>query len=225
MAGSWEISEANQVLVGILHTETTSVAWSFGLRNLIIPGDPNLRRFDPFMVVAGRPFDMARNDICMAALQVGAKNVFMYDSDVIPPRDAILRLMRHNLPIVSGMYCRRSPPESVPVMIKNGGWFIPQRLGAMYEVDLVGAGCLLLKTDMLRKLPAQRPGYHWFDWKVNMKGIVPDGEALSEDFTFNVHARKHGYKTYVDTSIRCRHAGMAESDLGTFKALNTATMT
>ena len=216
MSASWEVSQANQVLVGILHTEVTSIAWAFGLRNLKIPGREDLRQFDPFCCVAGQTYDMARNTICQHALSVGAKFVFMVDSDVIVPSDTIERLIARNLPIISGMYCRRSPPHSVPVAIKNGTWFVPPRLGEVYEVDLVGAGCLLINTDVLKQLPPQEPGSHWFQWTVHKKGIVPDGKALSEDFTFCVHAREHGFDTYLDTSIQCLHVGQAESKLHSY---------
>lgn len=226
MPGIWEIRQANSVAVCILHTDTTTIAWSFGLRNLIIPGRDELRRFNPFIPLAGMPYDNARNNGTEASLRLGAEWVFHYDSDVVPPRDAILRLMRHNLPIVSGMYCRRSPPHAVPVMIRQGQWvtdFIP---GSMVEVDMVGAGCLLLHRSFLENIPPQRPGKRWFDWRVDMAGHVPkDVDCTSEDFTLCNHARRHGYKIMVDTSIVCRHIGYAEAGLGEFKPCEVAVHT
>ena len=211
MPGSWEICQNNQVLVGILHTDQVSTAWSLGLRNLIIPGQ--------ILPVAGMPYDMARNSICRAALDGGYKWCFHLDSDVITSRDTILRLMAHNLPIVSGVYCRRSPPAGVPVMIKNGAWVTNYPPNTLFEVDLVGAGCLLLRRDFLEKLPPldAKRGKHWFDWRVDMAGLIPQGEALSEDFAMNLHARKNGWKVMVDTSIMCKHVGLAEAGYGSFQ--------
>src|SRR5438105_390931 len=111
IVASWEILAANSVQVIILHTDVVSTAWSLGLRNLIVPGPP-------VEVLAGMPYDMARNKGNMIALERGCSHVMHLDSDVIPPRDAILRLLKHKLPIVSGLYCRRSPPHAVPVMMK-----------------------------------------------------------------------------------------------------------
>jgi len=163
----------------------------------------------------------------MRALECGATHILMLDSDVIPPHDAVLRLLAHKLPIVSGMYCRRSPPHGVPVMIKDGKWITDFKPGSLIEVDVVGAGCLLISCDVLRALPPQRPecGAHWFDWRVDMQGILPPGECLSEDFTFNTHCRKHGYKTYVDTSILCRHVGTAQATYGKFEPLESMAVT
>lgn len=231
MPGCWEILSSNRVLVGILHTETTTLAWSFGLRNLIVPGDDRLRTFSPFLPVAGMPFDHARNVICKAALEVGASHVFMLDSDVIPPRDAIVRLLAHNKDFISGTYFRRSPPEGVPVAQKNGTWLDlkqhpPNRL---IEVDLVGAGCLLLSRKMLESLPPQRPeaGKHWFDWRVDAAGtgLYPPGKCLSEDFTLNVHAREHGFITYLDPTIKCLHAGYSQASEGSLKPLHVNPLT
>jgi len=211
MPGAWELPKT--VVCGILHTEIVTMAWALGLKNLQIPG--------PIVPVAGVPFDHARNKLCMIALEHGADFVFHYDSDVVAPHDTIFRLMRHNLPIVSGVYCRRAHPQGIPVMLRNGQWITEFPSNALIEVDLVGAGCLLIRRDVLEKLPPQdkKRGKHWFDWKVDCKGtgIAPDDECASEDFTLCRHASKHGFKVMVDTSIICRHIGLGEAGLGTFK--------
>ena len=217
MPGCWEIPQS--VLVGILHTDNTTLAWSFGLRNLIIPGQ--------ILPVAGMPYDMSRNVICQATLEHGFDWCFHYDSDVVPPRDAILKLMSRNQPIISGVYCRRSPPHSIPVMQKNGNWVTEYPPNAIIEVDVVGAGCLLIHRSVLErfKQQPQRPGKTWFDWRVDMQGFMAPELCKSEDFCFCDHSRKLGYKVLVDTSIQCRHIGLGEATLGQFLPCNTNTIT
>ncbi len=212
MVASWEMLSPSSasVLVGILHTETVPISWAFGLRNLIIPNGG-------IIGTCGMPFDMARNSLVQQFLTTGASHLFFLDSDVIPPRDAILRLLSHRKPLISGLYCRRSPPATIPVMLRGGQWVteLPKEgEDTVVEVDLVGAGCLLMSRELLANCPPQRPGHHWFDWKVNYRGLqaFPDNECLSEDFTFNVHVKKKmGIPTLVDTSIRCRHIGLAQA--------------
>lgn len=211
MAGAWETQHA--VLCAVLHVDVTTVAWAFGLRALQIPGP-----FPP-IGLTGMPFDHARNAACMRALELGASHIYFVDSDVIPPRDAVLRLLAHDQPIIGGMYCRRSHPAAVPVAIKDGKWLTEFKPNSVVEVDLIGSGCLLIKSEVLEKLPPQRPGKHWFDWRVDMQGVMQQGECLSEDFTFSVHARRNGYKVFLDTSIRCRHVGYAEADFGSFQPM------
>ncbi len=218
MSGAWEIKASKSVLVGILHVENTTLGWSFGLRNLIVPGE--------FLPVAGRPFDHARNEVCQVALQNGYEWVFFLDSDVIPPRDAIVRLISRQQPIISGVYCRRSPPHGIPVYIKNKQWgygFAPNKL---IEVDVVGAGCLLIHRSVLERVPPidARRGKHWFDWRVDCPNL-PEGEAMSEDFSFCLHARKLGWKVIVDTSVMCRHVGSAEAGVNSMKPLECLTVT
>lgn len=210
MSGAWEILDHKRVLCAILCTDSTTMAWSLGFRNLQIPGQ--------VIALQGMPFDMARNQACVTCLQNGFDYLFFLDSDVVPPSDAVPRLLRHNLPIVSGVYYRRSPPLGLPVMMKkdsngNFGWVTGFKVPDLLEVDVVGAGCLLIHRSVLERLPPQRPGYHWFDWRVNLKGlgIFPDTACLSEDYCFNLHCAQYGIKTYVDTSVLCRHIGCAES--------------
>lgn len=217
MAGSWEIQQQQSVLVNILHTDVTTVAWAFGLRNLQIPGG--------LMPLAGMPYDHARNVACQVTLDRGAEWLFFLDSDVIPPHDAILRLMSRQQPIISGVYCRRSPPVAIPVMMRGGQWVTSYPANSIIEVDVVGAGCLLIHRSVLERIPPQRPGKRWFDWRVDMKGLMPDGECMSEDFTFCLHCRRNGYKILVDTSVQCKHVGLAESKYMSFGPLDASPIT
>lgn len=220
MPCAWEIQHQETVLCGILHVDTVTIAWSFGLRNLIIPG--------PILPLTGMPYDMARNVACMKALEAGVDALFFLDSDVVAPRDTILRLLAHNVPIVSGVYCRRSPPHGVPVMIKNGQWHTNYRTDrGLFEVDLVGSGCLLLRREYLQKIPPLDPerGRHWFDWRVDRASLLPPGEGLSEDFSMCLHARRNGYKVLVDPTILCRHIGYAEASYSSFKPMEATPIT
>lgn len=214
MAGCWE-SQAS-VLCCILHTENTTMAWSLGLRNLIIPGG--------ILPLSGMPFDHARNAGFMATLDSGASHCFFLDSDVIPPRDAVLRLLARKKPIISGVYHRRSPPHGIPVMLKNRQWITQYPKNEVIEVDLVGAGCLLVQRDVIQKMPPIRKdaGKHWFSWQTDMKDLLPDYECLSEDFAFNYYVKKSlGIPTLVDTSIICRHVGYAEATYNSLLPLRT----
>lgn len=219
MPGAWE-QQIQSVLAAVLHTDTTTLAWAFGLRNLQLPGQ--------FIGLAGMPFDHARNVAAMRALEVGARWLFFLDSDVIPPHDAVLRLMSHNQPVVSGLYCRRSPPAAIPVMQRGGQWVTEFPANALIEVDVVGTGCLLIRRDVLENMKPSDPrrGKHWFDWRVDMQGIDPPGHAMSEDFTFCRRVREEmGLKVLVDTSVVCKHIGYAEATYGRFVPLDCTPVT
>lgn len=212
MAGSWELKKQRSILCGILHVDTTTVAWAFGLRNIIMPG--------AFLPVTGMPFDMGRNTVCKAALDNGFQWCAFLDSDVIPPPDAFVRLMSRGHKLISGVYFRRSPPEGVPVMIRNGTWVTNYPENALIDVDVVGAGCLLVHRSVLEQMKPQRPGHHWFDWRVNYQntGLCPPGDCMSEDFTFCQSVKRQlGIPTIVDTSVVCKHIGFGEATKNQFK--------
>jgi len=214
MAGSWEISPYS-VLCVVLHTEVTTVAWAMGLRNLILPGRSTV------IFPSGMPYDMARNQGCMSALEYGATHVMMIDSDVILPPDGVLKLLARDLDIVSGLYCRRSPPHGIPVAIRNGQWLTQFKQNALEPVDVVGAGCLLIKRRVLEQMKPIAPGAHWFHWRVDQKGFLPPEECVSEDFAFNKEAKRQlGIQTYLDTSVICRHVGYASAGVGTLEPLH-----
>lgn len=214
MAGSWEIINQHRVLTVILTREVVSMAWAFGFRNLQIPGT--------YTGLTGMPFDHARNTGCQKLLEMGWEWLFFLDDDVIPPPDAIIKLINHKVPIVSGLYYRRSPPI-LPVMLRDvsGGrqWVTEFQAPALIEVDYVGAGCLLIHRDVLASLPPLSPKCHWFEWRVDRVDL-PQEERMSEDFAFCRHAKNHGLKIFVDTGVQCRHAGLGESRIpGTFTPL------
>ena len=221
MPGSWELRNHPRVLGYTLNTELVTLAWAYGLRNLIFPGD--------WMPIAGRPFDMARNDACMRCLEGGYDWLFSLDSDVIPPRDAVIRLLRHQKPVISGLYARRSPPHGLPVMQRPvGQWITKYKPGSVIEVDTVGAGCLLIHRSVLEKMPAQRPeaGKHWFDWAVDCPPQHAPNGTMSEDFSFCIHVKRTlVVSVLVDTSVVCRHVGAAEATPGSFVPLNTTPIT
>lgn len=208
MAGSWEIINQQRVLVVILTRETTSTAWSFGFRNLQIPGT--------YVGLTGMPFDHARNTGCYKLLELDWEFIFFLDDDVIPPPDAIIKLVNHNKPIASGLYYRRSSPI-YPVMMRETGsgpqWITDFKAPDLIEVDYVGAGCLLIHRDVLLSMTPLSSKCHWFEWRVDRTDL-PASERTSEDFTFCKHARNSGFQIFVDTSIQCRHAGLSESKIG-----------
>jgi hypothetical protein len=221
MSGSWEIMP--NVLCSFLHTDTVTAAWALGLRNLQIPSNS-------ILPLAGMPYDHARNEAVKVLLHnKQLEYLFFLDSDVIPPNDAIIRLLRHNQYIISGMYCRRSPPAGVPVMIRNGQWVTQFERGSIVEVDMVGTGCILIHRSVFESLAPSRPeaGKHWFDWRVDMKGlgIYHDSRCTSEDFVFCQNARDHGYKILVDTSIECKHVGYSQVTYGKMDALESTPIT
>lgn len=154
---SWEqlkaLENPNQrdILIATPNVGTVSYKWSIGLRMLEIP---------PYfswgvMGAQGQPIDLARNVLVTNALRDHAKYIFFLDSDVIPKTDTLIRLVKHNLPIVSGVYFSRANPAFV---VANLNWrplewnALAQAGQPLVEVDEVGTGCLLIDMRVIERI-------------------------------------------------------------------------
>ena len=114
-------------------------------------------------------------------------------------------------------------------MIRGGQWLTSYPQNSLIEVDVVGAGCLLVHRSVIERFVAQpldpNRGKTVFDWRVDMAHVLPPGEGMSEDFVFNLAARRAGYKIVVDTSVQCRHVGNAQATYGSMLPLETTPVT
>lgn len=125
------------------------------------------------------PIDANRNEAVCVALMQGFTHVFFMDTDMTFQPDALVRLLEHERPIASGIYCLKRPPHW-PVMFKlsesdpcyglslgeqrrlsaNGradtwAWFKPVGLWpdeGLFEVDMIGMGCCLIETRVFAEL-------------------------------------------------------------------------
>jgi cellulose synthase/poly-beta-1,6-N-acetylglucosamine synthase-like glycosyltransferase len=179
-------------------------------------------RFPQGLKVAWQRFpepviDVSRDKAFQMARQSGARWLFFVDSDIIPPPDVLERLMRHDKPIVSGLYVRRhNPPfnELLRFREDGSGGIRPLNdnefeMGSLVEVDCVPTGCLLIQTDVMDKVkpfqltidgqPARPAHFLWTEWRM--------GNGMSEDFSFATRAKRQGVPIFCDTSVILRHIG------------------
>jgi len=200
MPGAWEIAR-HEVLVATLTRETTTTAWAKSHRQMRLPPGSDI------IYLAGMPFDHARNHACEAMLKNGFHYLFFVDDDVQIPPNAYDILKSVNRDIVSGLYYRRNDPIAPVAIVKTPqgtGWLPEWKLGQIIEVKYVGAGCLLIRRNVLETMPPP-----WFEWMCD-RGDVPTEDRTSEDFTFCRKAKdRHGFSIYVDTRVQCVHAGMS----------------
>lgn len=137
----------------------------------------------------------ARNLIVEEFLSGGSEYLFFVDADISMPPDSLTRLIKHNKDICSGLYFMRKPPHYPLIMDRNPDtdrfrYRIKYPEG-LVETDGCGAGCLLIKREVLEKV--ERP---WF--------LEPDGKT-SDDMYFLIKAKEAGFGVYVDTTIKCGH--------------------
>jgi len=145
-----------------------------------------------------------REKLIEEAKLINSDYVLWLDSDMVFPSTTAVRLLEHNKDIVGCNYLKRTNPLK-PVAYKNiGNWdsFLPLKIEEeLIEVEGVGMGCILMKTEIFKKI--HKP---YFEFTYNEKS----GNWLGEDFNLLTKLREVGYKVYIDTllSSEIKHMGL-----------------
>lgn len=161
----------------------------------------------------------SRNNLAKHALSMKADFVLWLDSDMMFEPDTLERMMakmeERDLDILSGIYYRRRHPFS-PVLLKKLS--IDENYFANYEnynsypeddifeVEGIGFGCVLMRSDVLFDVAAQ-----YKDW------FSPLGR-VGEDLSFCWRARQCGYKIFADPEIQLGHCGSQIITKGFYEA-------
>jgi hypothetical protein len=181
---------------------------------------PTIEVFD----MAGSDLAASRTALLSQALEWKAEYNLMLDVDHIFPADTLLRLLKHEVPVVGANYRRRTPPTLPTAAIitdpeRGDGEFIEstaERAAAtpLEAVDQLGLGLCLMNMNALevvaqheqtRALP---PLFH-FD-------VGENGRRISEDVYFFRRLRAAGVPVYVDhvLSREVQHIGECQIGFG-----------
>jgi hypothetical protein len=129
------------------------------------------------------------------------------DADMRFPKDALVRLLKHNKDIVGVNATTRSEP--VKPTAKNINYeedgsvsWLPVYSNVkkgIEKVDAIGCGVILIKNSAFKKI--EKP-YFYFEQ-------LPNGKLLGEDIYFCIKAKDAGIDTYVDhdLSMEIGHIG------------------
>lgn len=98
-----------------------------------------------------------RNDLVDQVLKHGFEYAMWIDSDMVVPPDTIIRLLKHKKDIVGATYNKRVPPYETLGKLKGKAPEAGEVLHGLFEAEQLPAGCMLVKTDVYRKL-----GWPWY---------------------------------------------------------------
>lgn len=147
----------------------------------------------------------ARERLGEAVIAEGADYLFMVDDDMLCPPDLFSKLVAHDKDVVAALAFTRNPDHK-PVIYETVNGF-SNEVGMTYgftrfvqnyprnqlvECDAVGFGAVLIKAEVLRKIPQP--------WFFGM-------ERTGEDIIFCIKAKKAGFQVFMDTSIKLGHLG------------------
>jgi GT2 family glycosyltransferase len=158
--------------------------------------------FKPFY---GYNIDDVRNKISDYAIKEKYDYVLFVDSDMVLPEETLNKLLSSNKEISSGLYVKKNDSKVIPVaMIKEPGRE-PRNLTreevldkGTIEVDAVGFGCVLVKTEVLLKV-----GYPQFQYKQGPETKM----TTSEDIDFCLKAKYRNYRIFLMTDLVIGHIG------------------
>lgn len=160
-----------------------------------------------YLMAKGLPVDKAREYCAEEAIRVGAKYLWFVDDDTIPPPNTLRRLVTvlenyTEIGAIGGVYVTKSDPTQ-PVVFRGSGLgsFWQWKYGDIFEVTSMGAGCLLIKTEVFEKIP--KPWFTFID-KPSDDPANP-GQLTSEDVHFCNVARDAGYLIFAHGGILCDH--------------------
>jgi|TARA_B100001971_G_C18219100_1_gene555905 GT2 family glycosyltransferase len=157
-------------------------------------------------IVAGR--DRLKAEV----LNKGYDYLLFIDQDVIPPKDIIEKLLRHNKKMISGIYYKTATMvyrDKKGAVVKKKEAPLPMIFGylsgvkdkmrtisaedvkesRLMKIRSCGTGCLLIHRDVLEK--------------VNFRWLEETG--ASEDTCFCTDALNAGFEIFADTSVKCKH--------------------
>lgn len=142
-----------------------------------------------------------RETLAKQALAIKADYALWLDSDMMFPSTTAMRLMGHNVDVVCSNYMKRSVPLQTVAYPERGNWenWLPlEHHQDLQEVEGVGMGCMMMKTEILKKI---EPPYFNFEYY--------DGDWHGEDFYFQQKLRSVGYKILIDMNLstQVRHIG------------------
>ena len=157
--------------------------------------------------VGGYDVARARNKIAQEALDEEVDYLWMVDSDMVVPPDALSTLLQDACGVVTGWYVRGLSDEGLTCAIRKGAFGFKDSYRAseiaaerdagrcLLEVKGNGMGCALVSTRLLRSV--KRP---WFRYVENA-----DGSALGEDYYFCQQLAATRKPVFVDTRVGCGH--------------------
>ena len=133
-------------------------------------------------------------------IETGFDAVLIIESDIIPPKDALLKLVDCNSDLATGLYMfRRSEPYvcNAARYIPGKDWadqsysLFPDDLlkiwGKKIRVSGLGIGCILIQRHVMEGVP------------------FVDCSQVHCDWGFSRDVLRRGYKTICDMSIICGH--------------------
>lgn len=155
----------------------------------------------------------SRNDLAAEALRTDCTHMLCIDSDMRFPKDALVRLLRHDKDIVGINYSTRKVPPGYVAFKRKGVDGQPHikcpttaTSTGLEQVDALGFGLICINLNVFRGL-----AYPAFEVRYDRD----KKEWVGEDVDFCLKAKANGAEVWVDHDLskECAHIGRMEYKL------------
>ena len=139
--------------------------------------------------------------------------LFSVDSDISFASDTLVKMLAHDVDIVSGLYIQRIQGTHHLEIYKKrpeGGGnerikFEECKDTPLMQIAACGLGCVLIKGKVLKDVGYPQFTYH---------SALNHANTISEDVDFCRKAGNLGFELWADTTIRCDHTGDSTFKVG-----------
>lgn len=155
---------------------------------------------DKFFETARERVVNSRNILREIVLENNYDYFFSLEQDVIPPKDVIEKLLKHNKKIITGVYYtvyKVNGREEVKPLVwgetenKEEMKFLTKEVkeNKLIKIKACGLGCILIHRGVLEKI----------------KFRFEEDKETFDDMFFCKDAEKNNFEIYCDTSVKCKH--------------------
>jgi len=158
-------------------------------------------KLDYHFIVSTKGYNTSenRNYIAAQAVKNDCTHLFFVDDDMVFEPDTLDRLLAHDKDIVGAIYKTKYETQAEVIEYLN-----EERPKELFRCGALGTGCLLIKTEVFKKIPQNYNGQSgWFNYLWNDNGSV----KMSHDWLFCHNARKCGFDIWADPSLMVGHLG------------------
>ena len=190
------------ILIGIPSKEKIDIECAVSLANLDWNGHNVTYTHSRGAGVYG--VAQARNNLVQQAIDGGFDKLFMVDSDMIVPEDAIVHLLDPDVPIVTGCVRYKNDSMRAPLFrytqdsTGSDAWKWDEIPPGRFAIRSGGVACAMIDVEMLRR-QIRRP---WFIWEERANGTY-----VGEDIHFYEELHRAGITPYADGRVKCGHIG------------------
>jgi hypothetical protein len=236
---SGDIGYVNRILVGTAATGSVRVEWMQARMGQSIPVNWSWVQMYDFMngyIPLRYQVDDAQNLIVSHAIEKDFQWLLLWEHDVVPQPDALIRLNKYMLdashPIVSGLYFTRSRPSEPLIFRGRGtGAFYEWEMGDHVYCDGVPTGFLLIHVGLLRLMWYDSEPYTvkgrevrklfytprdmWFDPETSMWNVTSGTSDLNwcDKLIKGDYIRKAGWVDYDDKLEDKRYPFLVDTNL------------